>query len=161
MLYHAPCHAEVPGMHKIKAGGQYAKAIGTFFGNKATLSPGCCGESGLGAITTPELYNKIRAKKSEHLATELADLPEDAPIVVGCPSCKMGLSRILLGQGAKRRVLHTLELMGETLFGPDWKRTTRRTLRGTKMQDGIRLVNMGHVPPATQDDDEKDDSSDE
>lgn len=161
MLYHAPCHAEVPGMHKIKAGGQYAKAIGTFFGNKATLSPGCCGESGLGAITTPELYNKIRAKKSERLATELATLPEDAPIVVGCPSCKMGLTRILMGQGAKRRVLHTLELMAETLFGPAWKHTTRRTLRGTKMQDGIRLVNMGHVPPPTADDEERDDSADE
>ena len=55
-------------------------------------------------MTTPAIYNRLRDRKRATLTENLAGAAEDMPIVVGCPSCKMGIQRILMrGQCAGSR----------------------------------------------------------
>ena len=146
ILYHSPCHAEVPGAHKAKAAGIYARELAEHTGAQVSISPGCCGESGMGAMTSPAIYNQLRTRKAAQLERDLADMPDDAPVIVGCPSCKMGLCRIFLQQGKKRRVLHTLEFLAEQLAGPRWSRKFKKLLRAGTVQGDLRLVDMAALP---------------
>ena len=146
ILYHSPCHAEVPGMHKVKAGKLYASAAAEHLGLAVRVSPGCCGESGLGAMTSPTIYNKIRSAKAAQLERDLVDLDPNAPVVVGCPSCKMGITRILLQQDKRRRVLHLLEFTAERLMGRDWRRKCIKLLAGIPAENGLRRADMTRIP---------------
>ncbi len=140
LLYHSACHAEWSGVHKIKAGGIYQKALAEFCGAKVTVNPGCCGESGMGAMTNPEIYNKLRARKRRSLEAALIGYPQDLPIVVGCPSCKVGIARTLLTLQDKRPVLHTLEYLAEGMVGPDWKKTFKRLALESQNGGPLRVV---------------------
>ncbi len=145
ILYHAACHAEWVGVHKVKAAGIYAKGLEKLSGVKVRVSPGCCGESGMGAMSSPEIYNYLRERKSEQVAEELQSYQADTPIIVGCPSCKIGISRILLGQkleGQKiRPVLHTLEYLADLHCGPFWRKQLLRSLKEARAVGGLRYVN--------------------
>ena len=146
ILYHSPCHAEVPGMHKVKAGKLYASAAAEHLGLAVRVSPGCCGESGLGAMTSPTIYNKIRNAKAAQLERDLVDLDPNAPVVVGCPSCKMGITRILLQQDKRRRVLHLLEFTAERLMGRNWRKKCIKLLAGIPAENGLRRADMARIP---------------
>jgi Fe-S oxidoreductase len=147
MLYHAACHAEWTGQHPAKAGEVYRDALVEHLGTDIRLSPGCCGESGLGAMTSPKIYNRLRSKKQDQLKLDLPKVPAESPLLVGCPSCKVGIKRCLLGMegtegAAERQVLHTLEHLAEARLGPDWKREFVRHLRAAKPEDGLRLLEV-------------------
>ena len=142
LLYHSPCHAEVPGLHKAKAAGIYAAKLGAFTGRDVKLSPGCCGESGMGAMTSPAIYNKIRNKKAAQLSRDMENLVESTPVIVGCPSCKMGLTRILMNGREKRRVLHTLEFFAEHLLGERWQKKFRKIIKHSAVNDNVRIVDI-------------------
>ncbi len=159
ILYHSPCHTEVAGMHKIKAPGIYAQKLAAQSGAKVSISRGCCGESGLGAMTSPYIYNKLRQKKTEILRHDLAPLAESAPIVVSCPSCRMGITRIMLKEKSKRPVLHTLEYLAERRSGPRWKRFYRKLLQSAPLNNGVRMVSLDALGPimAAKDTDNGDD----
>ena len=146
ILYHSPCHTEVPGMHKVKAGKLYAAAVAEHLGLAVRVSPGCCGESGLGAMTSPAIYNKIRSAKAAQLELDTAELDREAPVIVGCPSCKMGLTRILMQQDTRRRVLHLLEFMTERLMGRDWRKKCVKLLAHTTNENGLRVADMARIP---------------
>jgi Fe-S oxidoreductase len=152
LLYHAPCHAETPGVNKAKAGPQYAASLADYADVAVNVSPGCCGESGMGYLTSPGIYNKIRAKKAERLEIDLAAVPEDAPVLISCPSCKLGLQRIFMNKKQDRRVLHTLEYMAERFLGPKWSRICKRALAGAPLEGGIRRAAMESFVPKDQDD---------
>ncbi len=142
LLYHAACHAEWVDVPKVKAPEIYRKALADALGAKVRLSPGCCGESGLGALTSPDIYNRIRDRKKEQLALDLSrpdsdnrkGRPDrDTPVLVGCPSCKMGVKRCLMQMHRPNEVLHTTEHLAEKLGGPKWKRELKRMIeRGEK-----------------------------
>lgn len=127
LIYHTPCHAEWTGVNKAKAPRGYARALEEMTGVPVRISPGCCAESGLGAISSPEVYNPLRARKAARLATDLraldAALQETgghanaAPVIVGCPSCRMGIRRMLLQMKDARPVLHSLEFLAELHAG--------------------------------------------
>ncbi|MEW5774156.1 MAG: FAD-binding and (Fe-S)-binding domain-containing protein [Thermodesulfobacteriota bacterium] len=121
VLYHAACHAEWSGLDPVKSGAAYAAAVSRLAGCQAKVTPGCCAESGLGALTTPAIYNRLRRQKQERLA---ADLGDDAaiPVLVGCPSCKVGIRRCLNGLNRKNPVLHALEYLAAKAGGRDWKK---------------------------------------
>ncbi|SIN87947.1 FAD-binding and (Fe-S)-binding domain-containing protein [Halodesulfovibrio marinisediminis] len=140
VLYHPSCHAEWTGVHKKKAAGVYAKALGELCGADVTVNPGCCGESGMGALTSPDIYNKLRAKKEASLTHVLPTLTDDTPVVVGCPSCKVGISRIFLNLHEKRSVLHTVEYIAEALYGADWKKYIKRIAVESVQKDSKRIV---------------------
>ncbi len=147
LVYHSPCHAEWSGVPKTKAGGLYGKAIAGFTGLKVTVAPGCCGESGMGAMTSPKIYNRLRARKVERLRKALADLPESSPIIVGCPSCKIGISRIMLNHLDKKRpVLHSLEFLAEGFFGADWRARCRKLAQRSQSDaNGVREIDLAQL----------------
>ena len=130
MVYHGACHAEWAGVHKVKGRDQLLRALNEFTGGKFSVSPGCCGESGMGAMTSPQIYNLLRERKRENLQQMLAQY--DGPVIVGCPSCKVGIGRILLGLHDKRLVLHTTEWLAEHLDGPQWRQNFRRKANEAK-----------------------------
>lgn len=142
LLYHAPCHAESPGVNKAVAGARYAEALAGHTGSRVIVSPGCCGESGMGAMTSPAIYNNLRARKAARLETDLALVNAQAPVLVSCPSCKMGLLRIFMQGGDRRRVLHVLEYLAEQLAGPRWRRKFAKLLRSSIIEKDLRRVNM-------------------
>ncbi len=142
LLYHAACHAEWSGVHKVKAAGIYQKALAGLTGATVTINPGCCGESGMGAMTNPEIYNKLRARKQQNLESGLTGYAAGAPIVVGCPSCKVGIARTLINMHEKRPVLHTLEYLVENMHGDDWKKAFKRLVLDSlhNQASGVRVV---------------------
>lgn len=139
VIYHAACHAEWTGVPSKKAAETYRATLETFSGSPVSLSPGCCGESGLGALTSPTIYNRIRTRKLGQLKRDLAAC--DGPIVVGCPSCKSGIARSLLALNDQRRVLHTLEFMAEQSSGTGWVKDILKRVHAAKADTaGIRAI---------------------
>ena len=134
ILYHAACHSEWSDVPKIKAADMYRAALAETTGRPVVLSPNCCGESGTGAMTTPAIYNRLRDRKRETLAENLADAAETMPILVGCPSCKMGISRILAEMRDKHTVMHTLEYLAEALDGPKWKKLLSKNAKAARVR---------------------------
>ncbi|NCC24369.1 MAG: FAD-binding oxidoreductase [Deltaproteobacteria bacterium] len=143
VLYHPACHAEWTGQAPDKAGQAYAKAVGKALGRPVRLTPGCCGESGLGALTSPEIYNRIRRAKIIRLESDLSR-PEwaSAPILVGCPSCRIGVARSLLNMDLPNRVLHTLEYLALALGGVSWKKDLSQAVIRGSVENGIRLCDL-------------------
>ncbi|MBI4805615.1 MAG: FAD-binding oxidoreductase [Desulfovibrio sp.] len=141
LVYHAACHAEWEGVPLAKASEMYRQAMADLTHSKVDISPGCCGESGMGAITSPDLFNSIRLRKQEQLHKDLGDAAsETQPILVGCPSCKIGIKRCLLRMGRKQSVYHTLEYLAAVWEGPKWKRTFRKALAHARQEGRKRVV---------------------
>ncbi len=144
LLYHAACHPEWSGVKAAQAGRKYAAALAEMTGARVTLSPGCCGESGMGAMTTPAIYNRLRAQKQKVLEAGLADYPADAPILVGCPSCRIGVARCLINMGQQRPVLHTLEHLAALAGGPRWRKELLAALGAPGAErPGVRVARLG------------------
>lgn len=122
LIYHAACHAEWSHVPPAKAGEKYRAALAEFAGAPVKISPRCCGESGLGALTSPKIYSRLQQRKREQLEKDLDGYEEQAPVVVGCPSCKVGIARNLMAIGKKQQVLHTAEYMARQLYGENWER---------------------------------------
>lgn len=164
-LYHASCHPEWSGVKAVKGGGKTARALERLTGAQITLNLGCCGESGTGAYSSPGIYNALRERKRGRLQTALEDYPTAAPLLVGCSSCKLGIARTLLtmGEGSHARgtqvdemtsqsgekavidthrpVLHSVEWLAETLFGPEWSHLFRK--QALRLDEkGVRHIDM-------------------
>ncbi len=127
ILYHSACHAEWVDVPKAKATEMYRSGLEKLTGATVGLSPGCCGESGLGALTTPAIYNKLRSRKQDQLREDIGQ-DKDMPIVVGCPSCKVGIKRSMLQMKRSNRVIHTVEYLAESIGGPKWRRGLKQLL---------------------------------
>ena len=140
ILYHAACHAEWEGVPLPKAAEAYRSAVEGFFGVETALSPGCCGESGLGALTSPEIYNRVRNRKKEQLSQDLEGADRRLPVVVGCPSCKIGIKRSLIQMKKPQRVLHVLELAAERIGGPKWRKDLTKRLDKAERRDGLVIL---------------------
>ncbi len=140
ILYHPSCHAEWTGVNLLKAGEIYAGKLEKFLGVQVDISPGCCGESGLGAMTSPEIYNLIRTRKQEILTEQLPRYSPDSPLLVGCPSCKIGISRSLQELKSRHRVMHTTEYLAGIRLGPDWKSNLLKRINKGEKKDNLLLV---------------------
>lgn len=139
IVYHASCHAEWANVHKIKARTLLAHAIQNFSNVQVQLNSGCCGESGMGSITSPQIYNVLRDRKRINLEAAFAQ-GYAGPVVVGCPSCKIGIGRNLLRMKDKRPVLHLTEWLAELLGGAEWRTEFRRKIKGTR--GDVRVVSL-------------------
>jgi FAD/FMN-containing dehydrogenase/Fe-S oxidoreductase len=138
LLYHQSCHQEWTSIPPLKAAEIYAKGLAGHTGAHVRISPGCCGESGMGALTSPSIYNTIRKRKRETLSSELEGFA--GPVVVGCPSCKVGLTRTLKELKAGNQVMHTVEHLAGLHFGPDWERTIIAAAEQAESKNGVRVV---------------------
>lgn len=139
ILYHPSCHAEWTGVNLLKSGEIYAARLEKFLGTRIEISPGCCGESGLGAMTSPEIYNLIRSRKQETLSEQIPGYSENSPLLVGCPSCRIGISRSLFELKSKIKVLHTVEYMARIRLGEKWKSDLLNKI-STGKRSGHQLV---------------------
>jgi FAD/FMN-containing dehydrogenase/Fe-S oxidoreductase len=159
VLYHAACHTEWAGANKKKAASIYAGAINEFAGLNLKISAGCCGESGLGAMSSPDIYNRLRERKIADLKLRLAGTEAGAPVLVGCPSCKIGIGRALLQMREERPVLHTVEYMAQRVFGSAWKARCRKLIRNAASDGAVRIVDMENaaVPGAAEHEQEEED----
>lgn len=140
MLYHGACHCEWAGVHKIKGRRQLAQALEAFGGSSVKISEGCCGESGMGAMTSPAIYNLLRQRKRAGLEEIFAG-GYDGPVLVGCPSCKIGIGRTLLAMHDKRPVLHIAEWLAGQLDGEDRRQSFRKKVNETR--GDVRVVPTG------------------
>lgn len=146
LLYHASCHAEWSGVAGPKASEAYRQGLETITGRPVQLSPGCCGESGLGAMTAPEIYNRVRTRKKDQLENDLATYADDQPIVVGCPSCKIGVGRCLLSLKNHQPVLHTMEFLAQAIYGPKWEKRIRKAAAASHPKESIRFIDLEELP---------------
>lgn len=128
VLYHAACHAEWVDAPKIKAAEIYRSGLEKLTNANIALSPGCCGESGLGALTSPAIYNRLRDHKQDQLTSDLGT-DKHKPIVVGCPSCKVGIKRSMLQMKRSNRVIHTVEYLAECIGGKKWRKELKELLK--------------------------------
>ena len=140
LLYHAACHHEWTGVPPLKAGEIYASELGKMVGSQVAISPHCCGESGLGALTSPKIYNRLRLRKKEQLNSDLSGYPSGSPVIVGCPSCKIGISRTLLEMGVKRDVMHTLEFLARLRHGDTWRKDFHKQLSKAAVQNDVQTL---------------------
>ena len=139
VLYHASCHCEWADVNKIKGQRQLVKALKDFSGRNVSMSPGCCGESGMGAMTSPEIYNLLRQRKRGRLEEAFAE-GVDGPVIVGCPSCKIGIGRTLLAMRDKRPVLHVAEWLAGLMDGEDRRQSFRKRVNESRGE--IRAVRL-------------------
>ncbi|MDR1856382.1 MAG: FAD-binding oxidoreductase [Desulfovibrio sp.] len=139
-VYHAACHCEWAGVHPIKGQRQIPRDLSQATGADLSLSEGCCGESGMSAMTSPAIFNLLRQRKIERLKGELPET-QDAPVLVGCPSCKIGIGRCLIALRDRRPVLHTAEWLAGLLDGEDRRQTFRKRANETK--GDVRVI---HAP---------------
>ena len=139
VVYHGACHCEWADVHKIKGQKQIIKALGDFSGAKITLNPGCCGESGMGAMTSPDIYNLLRSRKQMRLG-EAFEQGNDGPVIVGCPSCKIGIGRCLINMRDKRPVMHVVEWLAGQVDGEDRRQTFRKKVN--EMRGEVRVIDL-------------------
>ncbi len=149
VLFHAACHAEWSGVKADKAGEKYRTAIARFTGHDTRLSPGCCGEAGFGAVSSPKVYNKLRAKKQKNLACELEDYPKDMPVLVGCPSCFMGINRSLITMQDSHKALHVIHYLAQLTAGKKWKKMLLEALEDAP-ESPVRRVSMDKLFKETE-----------
>jgi len=121
LLYHPACHSEWQGVTPNKSPVVYARELSGLLGTRVDITYGCCGESGLGAMTSPHIYSTLRRRKTRQLEADLSGYPEHLPVLVGCPSCKVGLTRIMATENWPHEVLHTLELLAMSRLGRKWR----------------------------------------
>lgn len=139
-MYHASCHAEWAGVNKSKAAAQYKEALRAFSGAGILHVTGCCGESGMGAMTSPAIYNRLRARKKVALQEAFTKCPETTPILLTCPSCKIGIQRSLIQLKDKRPVLHTVEWLAQQSEGEEWAKKFRKRITDAPVTDGVRTL---------------------
>lgn len=144
VLYHGACHCEWADVHRIKGQKMIAGALADFSGAAVSVSPGCCGESGMGAMTSPEIYNPLRARKQERIGRAFAE-GIDGPVVVGCPSCKIGIGRCLINMEDKRPVQHVVEWLAGQMDGEDRRQSFRKKVNETRGE--VRVVALESAEP--------------
>ncbi len=140
-LYHASCHPEWSNVKAVKGGGKAAKALEKLSGATITINTGCCAESGMGAFSSPKVYNAIRDRKMKNLKSVLPKYDKESPILVGCPSCKIGIKRTLINLKDKREVLHSAEWLADALLPKNWLQTLREQALKTQ-KDNARIIHF-------------------
>ena len=140
ILFHASCHAAWTGQNKVKAAQIYKASLEEILQTQVLTTAGCCAESGLGAMTSPKIYNKLREYKQEDLAEKIGKKQKKMPVLVGCPSCKMGITRCLTELGKKNSVLHTVEFLALNIGGTRWKKELKKMLQDGEKKGNVLLV---------------------
>ncbi|MFO8033176.1 MAG: FAD-binding and (Fe-S)-binding domain-containing protein [Desulfohalobiaceae bacterium] len=121
LILHSSCHSALSLSDHAQADQTYSSLLQNLLGTDITVSQYCCAESGLGALTSPHVYNRLRKRKKQALREIIAQRENDPEILVSCPSCKIGISRILNSDKKKLKPLHTIEYIAKQQLGDDFK----------------------------------------
>ena len=143
VFYHHSCHVEWEDINPLKAGDIYAQKFKEGLNLQVEMSSGCCGESGLGAMSSPRVFNPVRQQKIQNLGEQLSGVDPRVPLLVGCPSCKIGIGRCMEMLEEKRRVLHTAEYAAERLLGDNWRKDFLQRVKKAVQENNMLLVKAG------------------
>ncbi|MBF0096781.1 MAG: DUF3683 domain-containing protein [Magnetococcales bacterium] len=113
-LFHDPCHSPM----KLYDARQ---VTATLLGGQVQLTDRCCGESGLFALSRPDIATQVRYRKSQTLPAleNTKEAKRNIPLLTSCPSCYQGLSRQREVRAIESRFL-VVEL-AERILGSDWQ----------------------------------------
>ena len=126
-LFHDPCHTPMKQQDPLKT----VKAL---VGEDVVKSARCCGESGMLAMSRPDISTQVRFRKEEELRKDEAALratlavsapalspKADLKILTSCPSCLQGLQRYKgdLQNGLLEADYIVVE-MANRILGEDW-----------------------------------------
>lgn len=140
VLYHSSCHSAWSDVPQKGADTSYAHSLEQCLSSQVDISPYCCAESGLGALTAPSVYNKLRRRKRTALQENIDQNGEKRALLVSCPSCKIGLNRIMGSLPYKVKVQHTLEHLADHFHGKHWKDLFAERLKKEWTQQRISPV---------------------
>jgi FAD/FMN-containing dehydrogenase/Fe-S oxidoreductase len=132
VIYHPSCHSPLGPVSARVEQTDYADLLQLGLGASVESSPHCCAESGLGALTSPGVYNRLRKRKKEVLEQQLLGVEAGKPFLVSCPSCKIGISRILRSMKSNHHVLHVLEHAATLKRGKKWRQELMQTVEHSK-----------------------------
>ncbi|MFP4671402.1 MAG: FAD-binding and (Fe-S)-binding domain-containing protein [Desulfohalobiaceae bacterium] len=128
IVLHSSCHSPLSLSNHAQADQTYSSMLQEVSGADITVSQYCCAESGMGALTSPHVYNRLRKRKKLSLRETLSQQESEPQILVSCPSCKMGISRILNSEKKNLKPLHTVEFLAKQQLGPDYKQKIKELL---------------------------------
>lgn len=133
-IFHDPCHTPMKT-------GNPQKITEELVGKPVVLSDRCCAESGLFAVSRPDIATQARFSKLESMQSNLVTLTGKKKAAAGnvkvlttCPSCLQGLSRYVPETGAKPTYI--VNEMALELLGKNWKENFKKNLR----KDAIERV---------------------
>ena len=137
ILFHPSCHTEWAYVPLLKGRELLVNSLSKISGYEVIMNQGCCGESGLGAMTSPEIYNVLRSRKQKSLK-DTFDQGYNGSILVGCPSCKIGIGRSLLNMKDKRSVWHVNEWLASLYDNEDRRQSFRKKVNESRGE--VRIV---------------------
>ena len=113
-LYHDPCHTPIKTTQPIKV-------VNELMGQNVPLSDRCCGESGMFAVSRPDIATQVRFRKQEEIEKGKAKLPQGEPvkILTSCPACLQGLSRYT--DDANIKADYVVIEMAKHILGENWQ----------------------------------------
>ena len=113
-LYHDPCHTPIKTTQPIKV-------VNELMGQNVPLSDRCCGESGMFAVSRPDIATQVRFRKQEEIEKGKARLPQGEPvkILTSCPACLQGLSRYT--DDANIKADYVVIEMAKHILGENWQ----------------------------------------
>ncbi len=113
-LYHDPCHSPMKTTQPIKI-------VNELMGQSVPLSDRCCGESGMFAVSRPDIATQVRFRKLEEIEKGKAQLPQGEPvkILTSCPACLQGLSRY--EDDADIKADYIVIEMAKHILGDNWQ----------------------------------------
>ncbi|WP_130470342.1 DUF3683 domain-containing protein [Candidatus Magnetaquicoccus inordinatus] len=117
-LFHDPCHSPMKSYDP-------RQVTATLLNCRVQLTDRCCGESGLFALSRPDIATQVRFRKSQTLPlpekSQEGHKEKQSPykLLTSCPSCYQGLSRQRDQHPVEARFL-VVEL-AERILGNDWQ----------------------------------------
>ncbi|KES12867.1 Fe-S oxidoreductase, partial [Snodgrassella alvi SCGC AB-598-P14] len=100
---------------------QPIKVVNELMGQNVPLSDRCCGESGMFAVSRPDIATQVRFRKQEEIEKGKAKLPQGEPvkILTSCPACLQGLSRYT--DDANIKADYVVIEMAKHILGENWQ----------------------------------------
>jgi Fe-S oxidoreductase len=76
-----------------------------------------------------------RERKQAQLVSDLGG-DRKRPMVVDCPSCKVGIKRSMIQLKRANPVIHTVGYLAEAVGGPDWRKGLKTLLGRVQPRGG-------------------------
>ncbi len=131
-LFHDPCHTPMKTDDPVAI-------TSSLMGKPVTLSDRCCAESGLFAVSRPDISTQARFSKLETLKANIKEVTgqeyagnRDVKLLTSCPSCLQGLARYIPETGVKPTYIATE--LAENLLGKNWQKDFIKSVQKTGIE---------------------------
>jgi Fe-S oxidoreductase len=132
IIFHSSCHHAFHNVDPAQSDTIYSEQLQRVLNKNVKITKYCCAESGLGALTNPKVYNRLRKRKQSSLRRILIDNEKKTKILVSCPSCKIGISRSLNAMKSKSSTMHSMEYISQKCYGKNFKNEIKDEIMNRK-----------------------------